>query len=172
MDWKQIDNIINLLTASYPKEIKMPILDQTVWLIERAAAKAGSQNKLAKLIGEASQNLTQMKQGKRPCNWRVRGKLRAILGEDPAAAFMAAMAEDLAESDNADEKKAAQQMAAMLAAFEDGGNGRFRPLNFHFPAPLRALGRSVHGALGRRIRHAILDGQRLVRGTAPQVLSH
>lgn len=64
-------------------------------------------------------NLIEMKQGKRPANWRVRGKLRAILGEDPAHAFMAAMAEDLEQSENEDEKKAADGLKTMLAAFPD-----------------------------------------------------
>ncbi|REM28080.1 hypothetical protein DSI31_17970, partial [Mycobacterium tuberculosis] len=53
-------------------------------LIEAAAAVAGSQVKLAALLETTAPTLIQMKQGKRPCNWRVRGKLRAVLGEDPA----------------------------------------------------------------------------------------
>jgi len=93
-------------------------------LIEKASAVAGSQRKLAELVGENPSNLVQMKQGKRPCNWRVRGKLRAILGEDPAHAFMAAMTEDLETSQNEDEKKAADGFKAMLAAFPDGWRKR------------------------------------------------
>lgn len=62
-------------------------------------------------------NLVKVKKGERPANWRVRGKLRAILGEDPAHAFMAAMTEDLEQSENEDEKKAADGFKAMLAAF-------------------------------------------------------
>ncbi|WP_404302684.1 hypothetical protein [Alicycliphilus denitrificans] len=88
-------------------------------LIEAAAIAAGSQRKLAALLDTTAPTLIQMKQGKRPANWRVRGKLRAILGEDPAHAFIAAMAEDLASSENEDEKKAADGFKAMLAAFPD-----------------------------------------------------
>ena len=88
-------------------------------LIEAAAEVAGSQAKLAALMDTTGPTLIQMKQGKRPCNWRVRGKLRAILGEDPAHAFMAAMTEDLQASENEDEKKAASSFKAMLAAFPD-----------------------------------------------------
>ena len=88
-------------------------------LIDRACEAAGSQRKLAALLELNHSNLVQMKQGKRPANWRIRGKLRAVLGEDPAHAFMAAMAEDLAASENADEKKAADGFKAMLAAFPD-----------------------------------------------------
>ncbi|MFT4241452.1 MAG: hypothetical protein QM569_04125 [Acidovorax sp.] len=62
-------------------------------------------------------NLLAMKKGERPANWRIRGKLRAVLGEDPAHAFMAAMAEDLEQSENDDEKKAADGFKTMLAAF-------------------------------------------------------
>lgn len=86
-------------------------------LIEKASEAAGSQRKLAALLELNPSNLIEMKQGKRPCNWRVRGKMRAILGEDPARAFIAAMKEDLEKSENEDEKKAAEGLKAMLAAF-------------------------------------------------------
>lgn len=110
-------------------------------LIERAAKAAGSQRKLAALLEMNPANLIEMKQGKRPANWRVRGGLRAILGEDPAAAFMAAMAEDLEQSEKEDEKKAAEGFRAILAAFDGhekspsegalsaGGNGGIRTLD-------------------------------------------
>ena len=93
-------------------------------MIEEAAAIAGSQRKLAELLEIDAASLIQMKQGKRPANWRVRGKLRVILGQDPAHAFVAAMAEDLASSENEDEKKAAAGFEAMLAAFPDGWRKR------------------------------------------------
>lgn len=86
-------------------------------LIEKASEVAGSQRKLAALLELNPSNLIEMKQGKRACNWRVRGKMRAILGEDPARAFIAAMKEDLETSENEDEKKAADGLKAMLAAF-------------------------------------------------------
>ena len=86
-------------------------------LIEKAALIAGSQQKLAKLLEVAHPSLVQMKQGKRPANWRVRGGLRVVLGEDPARAFMTAMTEELELSEKADEKKAAEGFKAILAAF-------------------------------------------------------
>lgn len=86
-------------------------------LIQKASAVAGSQRKLAEMLGLNPSNLVEMKQGKRACSWRVKGKMRAILGEDPTHAFMAAMAEDLSTSENADEKKAADGFYTMLAAF-------------------------------------------------------
>ena len=86
-------------------------------LIEAASKAAGSQNKLAALLDTTAPTLIQMKKGERPANWRIRGKLRAIVGEDPARAFMAAMAEDLEQSEREDEKKAADGFQAMLAAF-------------------------------------------------------
>ena len=88
-------------------------------LIERAAEVVGSQRKLAAVLEIYPSNLVEMKQGKRPCNWWIRGKMRAILGEDPARAFVAAMKEDLEASENEDEKKAADGLKAMLAAFPD-----------------------------------------------------
>lgn len=105
-------------------------VDQITQMIEEAAAKVGSQNKLARILGIAGPNLTEMKQGKRPANWRIRGKLRAVLGEDPATAFVSAMAEDLARSDDEEEKKAAIQLAAMVEAFAGaGGSGGIRTLD-------------------------------------------
>ena len=89
-------------------------------LIEDAISIAGSQRKLASLLDMEQANLAKIKKGERPANWRVRGKLRAILGEDPARAFMTAMAEDLEASENTDEKKAADGFKAMLAAFAGG----------------------------------------------------
>jgi DNA-binding transcriptional regulator YdaS (Cro superfamily) len=89
-------------------------------LIERAAEAAGSQRKLAALLEVNPSNLIEMKQGKRACSWRIRGKMRAILGEDPTHAFMAAMAEDLETSDNLDEKKAADGFKTIMAAFSNG----------------------------------------------------
>ena len=96
-------------------------------LIDDASEIAGSLRKLATILEMNPSHLSEMKNGKRPCNWRVRGKLRAMLGEDPAHAFMAAMAEDLEQSENEDEKKAADGFKAMLAAFPDGWRKRSLP---------------------------------------------
>ena len=79
--------------------------------------RIASSGKLAELLGMPKSNITQMKQGKRHVNWRVRGKLRAALGEDPAHAFTSVTLEDLEGSENEDEKKAAEGLKAMLAAF-------------------------------------------------------
>lgn len=87
-------------------------------LIEEATLIAGSLRKLAVMLDMQAPTLVQMKKGERPANWRVRGGLRAILGEEPAAAFMAAMAEDLEQSEKEDEKKAAEGFRALLAAFD------------------------------------------------------
>ena len=88
-------------------------------LIEAAAEIAGSQVKLAAMLDMAAPTLIQMKNGTRPCNWRVRGKLRAVLGEDPTRAFITAMAEDLEQSERADEKSAAEGFKTMLAALPE-----------------------------------------------------
>ncbi len=95
----------------------MATIEEINLLIDKAAAVAGNQVRLAEMLGMPKSNITQMKQGKRHVNWRVKGKLRAILGEDPAHAFVTAMAEDLDGSENEDEKKAAESLKAMLAAF-------------------------------------------------------
>ena len=99
-------------------------LNELSELIEKATAVVGSQKKLAEILDIAAPSLIQMKQGKRPANWRIRGKLRAVLGEDPTRAFMAEMADELESSENEDEKKAASGLNAMLAAFPDGWRKR------------------------------------------------
>jgi len=140
-------------------------------LIEDAIAIAGSQRKLASLLDMEQANLAKIKKGERPANWRVRGKLRAILGEDPARAFMAAMAEDLEASENTDEKKAADGFKAMLASFAGGQekspteqvdgalSWRKRMISL---APLalevlRRFGHSIDCALDSGRRHTVLD---------------
>lgn len=98
--------------------------ERLIFLIERAAEAVGSQTRLAEILEIPKSHISQMKAGKRTANWKVRGSLRAIAGEEPARAFMAAMAEDLEQSEKADEKKAAESFKAILAAFPiDGGNG-------------------------------------------------
>lgn len=67
----------------------MATLETLNLLIEEASSIVGSQARLAELMGMHKSHITQMKQGTRAASWRVRGKLRAILGEDPAHAFMA-----------------------------------------------------------------------------------
>ncbi|WP_234385221.1 helix-turn-helix domain-containing protein [Paracidovorax avenae] len=123
-------------------------LEELSDLIERASAAAGSQRKLAAMLDTTGPTLIQMKQGKRPANWRVRGKLRAILGEDPAHAFMAAMAEDLASSGNEDEKKAADGFEAMLAAFPDWRKRMF--------SLLRSVAYALQSPLDHRCGYAVL----------------
>ena len=88
-------------------------------LIEKAISIAGSQRKLAALLDMEQANFAKIKKGERPANWKIRGKLRAITGEDPAHAFMAAMTEDLEEAGGEDEKKAAEGFKTLLAAFPD-----------------------------------------------------
>ncbi len=97
----------------------MNTIEKLNLLIEEASSIVGSQRKLSILLDIEHSNLIKIKKGERPANWRVRGKLRAILGEDPAHAFMAAMAEDLEQSENEDEKKAADGFKTMLAAFPE-----------------------------------------------------
>ncbi|MGE8375505.1 MAG: hypothetical protein ACN6N5_09210, partial [Diaphorobacter nitroreducens] len=108
----QIGTVTNLATEYYTGVIKMATLSDLVSLIDEASATAGNQARLAELMGIPKSHVTQMKQGKRPANWRVRGKLRVILGQEPAHAFVAAMAEDLASSETEDEKKAADGFKA------------------------------------------------------------
>ena len=108
----------------------METLDQLKKLIDDAGLVAGSLRKLAALLEVSPSNLVEMKKGQRPANWRVRGKMRVILGEEPERAFMEAIAEDLEQSEREDEKKAAEGFRAILAAFPvTGGDEGIRTLD-------------------------------------------
>ena len=101
---------------------KMATSEQLNLLIEQAAKAVGSQTRLAKILGIPKSHISQMKAGTRTATWKVRGSLRAIAGEEPARAFMTAMAEELEHSEKEDEKKAAEGFKAILAAFPEAEN--------------------------------------------------
>lgn len=100
--------------------------DQLDLLIEQATAIAGSQRKLAAMLDMEQANFAKIKKGERPANYRVRAKLRAIVGEAPDRAYITAVIEDLEQSENEDEKKAADGLKAILAAFPANAGWRKR----------------------------------------------
>ena len=162
-------------------------------LIDQAAAIAGNQTRLAETLEIPKSHITQMKRGDRKANWRIRGGLRAILGEDPAAAFMAAMAEDLEQSEKEDEKKAAEGFRAILAAFPEkekaliennqGFNSwrkRMNPPSRNYNTVLELAAFSVLSrlrdtidrALNSRDRDTIFKGKTRVSAVTAKVLSY
>ena len=171
----------------------MYTIEQLKELIDKATAIAGSQRKLAAMLDMEHANLSKIKKGERPANWRVRGGLRAILGEDPAAAFMAAMAEDLEQSEKEDEKKAAEGFRAILAAFPEkekaliennqGFNSwrkRMNPPSRNYNTVLELAAFSVLSrlrdtidrALNSRDRDTIFKGKTRVSAVTAKVLSY
>lgn len=165
----------------------MATLEQLNLLIEKASSIAGSQARLADILGLHKSHITQMKQGTRAASWRVRGKLRAILGEDPAHAFMTAMAEDLEQSENEDEKKAADGFKTMLAAFPetkenalspktqgvDSWRKRMIPILNLIPLDVFSrLGSAINGTLHSRLRNAVFNTQAFMRCFTHPVLSN
>ena len=89
---------------------------QLTELIKLASEKAGSQRKLASLIGLHAGQLTEMKQGKRTCNLRTRAMLAEIAGYDLKTAVLEGVIEEF-EGGNATEKEAAQGLKAILKTF-------------------------------------------------------
>lgn len=122
-------------------------------LITKASKIAGSLRKLATMLEMNPAHLSDMKNGRRPANWKVRGKLRVILGEDPARAFMAAMLEDLEGSQNEEEKKAALGLRAALDAFPASGDWRRRS-HTHLLRTVMRLRLFIDKALDHRLRNA------------------
>ena len=171
----------------------MSTLEELNLLIEKATVIAGSQNKLAKMMEMNPSNLVEMKQGKRRANWRVLGKLRAILGEEPARAFMEEMALELEQSESTDEKKAAEGFRAILAAFPEkekaliennqGFNSwrkRMNPPSRNYNTVLELAAFSVLSrlrdtidrALNSRDRDTIFKGKTRVSAVTAKVLSY
>jgi hypothetical protein len=171
----------------------MDTIEELKNLIEKATEIAGSQRKLAAMLDMEHANLSKIKKGERPANWRIRGGLRAILGEDPAAAFMAAMAEDLEQSEKTDEKKAAEGFRAILAAFpetkkapSDNTQGlnswrkRMNPPSRNYNTVLELAAFSVLSrlrdtidrALNSRDRDTIFKGKTRVSAVTAKVLSY
>lgn len=85
-------------------------------LIDQGAEKAGSLRKLGELLGIPAGNLTQMKQGKRPCRAHVRARIAEIAGVDPTRAIIEGLRDELDESDEI-QKGAQTMLQAMLDAF-------------------------------------------------------
>ena len=85
-------------------------------LIDQAAEKAGSLRKLGELLDVPAGNLTQMKQGKRPCKAHMRARIAAIAGVDPTRAIIEGLRDELDESDEV-QTGAQTMLQAMLDAF-------------------------------------------------------
>lgn len=85
-------------------------------LIDLAAEKAGSLRKLGELLEVPAGNLTQMKQGKRPCKAPMRARIAEIAGIDPTWAVIEGLKDELDESDEV-QKGAQAMLQAMLDAF-------------------------------------------------------
>lgn len=101
---------------------KMSTPEQTTQLIGQATERAGGLRQLGKLIDLNPSTLVAMRKGERPANYRVRAKLRAVLGEHPASAVLAAVTEDLQQSTNATEKEAAAALIAISAMLDAKSN--------------------------------------------------
>lgn len=85
-------------------------------LIDQAAEKAGSLRKLGELLEIPAGNLTQMKQGKRPCKPHMRARIAEVAGVDATRAIIEALQDELDENDET-QKGAKEMIQAMLDAF-------------------------------------------------------
>ncbi|WP_461470247.1 helix-turn-helix domain-containing protein [Melaminivora sp.] len=88
-------------------------------LIDAAAEKAGNQKQLADMLGVHKSNITQMKNGERPCNLRTRAKLAEVAGYDVQTAVLEGVIEEF-QGGSATEIAAAEGLKAILKAFPVG----------------------------------------------------
>ena len=86
--------------------------------IEKAASIAGSQAKLAILLGEQRTHISNWKAGTRTCTIDKRIKLAQLAGFDPTRAVLEGLADQLDETDEW-QKKAKETLTAILDAFPE-----------------------------------------------------
>ncbi|TYK72788.1 helix-turn-helix domain-containing protein [Comamonas sp. Z3] len=89
-------------------------------LVEKAIETAGSQVKLAEMLGIKQQNISAWKTGVRYCTTATRIELCKISGYDLKTALLEQVVEDLDTSDKM-QAEAAKTLKAVLAAFPKSG---------------------------------------------------
>lgn len=92
-----------------------------IFTIEKAAAIAGTQAKLAEMLGERQQHVSNWKAGTRTCTIDKRIKLAQIAGLDPTQAVIEGLADQLDEHDEW-QQRAKQTLNAILNAFPEKTN--------------------------------------------------
>lgn len=89
-----------------------------IFTIEKAAAIAGSQTKLAEMLGERRPHISNWKAGTRTCTIDKRIKLAQIAGMDPTTAVLEGLADQLDENDEW-QRRAKETLKAILNAFPE-----------------------------------------------------
>lgn len=87
-----------------------------IFTIEKAAAIAGTQAKLAEMLGERQQHVSNWKAGTRTCTIEKRIKLAQIAGLDPKRAAVEGLIDQLDETDKV-QQDAKAMLQSMLDAF-------------------------------------------------------
>lgn len=87
-------------------------------LINAASLRAGSLRKLAKKVHTSPAALIALRNGERPPHYKMNGRLKAAAGENPAKAFIDAVIEDLAGTEDEAEKEAAAAFIAISAMLD------------------------------------------------------
>lgn len=87
-----------------------------IFTIEKAAAIAGTQAKLAEMLGERQQHVSNWKAGTRTCTIEKRIKLAQIARLDPKRAAVEGLMDQLDETDKV-QQEAKAMLQSMLDAF-------------------------------------------------------
>ena len=90
-------------------------MSQLNLLIEKAASIAGSEYKLAQMLGMQQPTITAWKTGKRPCSAPDRAALADVAGENAAEAAVEAVIEGI----NLDTPKGQRAKEALMRALEN-----------------------------------------------------
>lgn len=86
--------------------------------IDKAITRAGSQNALAKLMGEHTQHISNYKKG-RPCGFKKQAQFAAAAGEDATIVILTAIADTL-DSEVAHEATVRTEILRMLGNAQAG----------------------------------------------------
>lgn len=89
-------------------------------LIDQAIAKAGSQERLAELLGLKQQNISALRRGKRNLTTDMRIKLAKIADYDLKVALIEQAIEGLDQNDET-QAEAARMLKAVVDAFPNAG---------------------------------------------------
>lgn len=91
-----------------------------ITLIDKAIEAAGSQVKLAEMMGIKQQNVSGWRTGRRVCTTKTRIELCEIAGYDLKTALLEQVVEGL-DTSNKQQADAAKTLKAVLAAFPKSG---------------------------------------------------
>jgi len=127
-----------------------------ITLIDKAIEAAGSQVKLAEMMGIKQQNVSGWRTGRRVCTTKTRIELCEIAGYDLKTALLEQVVEGL-DTSNKQQADAAKTLKAVLAAFPKSGER----ISSHVIRIIKVLTKYGHLLAGSLAGNQSLGGGRM-----------